>query len=63
MQDEAQQAVAEGMVTVKTLTLEETQQFEEHMAKDAGKEFDPASVTEPMTIVQLKGQGAVIADS
>ncbi|MCA9648657.1 MAG: DUF4920 domain-containing protein [Myxococcales bacterium] len=56
-------AVAEGMVTVKTLTLEETQQFEEHMAKDAGKEFDPASVTEPMTIVQLKGQGAVIADS
>lgn len=56
-------AVAEGTVMVKTLSLEETKQFEEHMAKDAGKDFDPESVTEPMTIVQLTGKGAVIADS
>lgn len=56
-------AVAEGIVMVKTLTLEQTKEFEEHMAKDAGKELDPASVTEPMTIIQLTGKGAVIADS
>ncbi|MEM7160456.1 MAG: DUF4920 domain-containing protein [Myxococcota bacterium] len=56
-------AVAEGTVTVRTLSLEDTKRFEEHMAKDAGKEFDPASITEPMTIVQLTGKGAVIRDS
>ncbi|MEX1361669.1 MAG: DUF4920 domain-containing protein [Nannocystaceae bacterium] len=56
-------AVAEGKVTVRTLSLEDTVKFEAHMAEDAGREFDPASVTEPMTIVQLAGQGAVIADS
>lgn len=56
-------AVAEGKVTVRTLSLEDTVKFEAHMAEDAGRQFDPASVTEPMTIVQLAGQGAVIADS
>lgn len=56
-------AVAEGTVTVRTLSLEDTRKFEAHMAEDAGKEFDPESVTEPMTIVQLTGKGAVIRDS
>lgn len=57
------QAVAEGTVTVRTLSLEDTRKFEAHMAQDAGKEFDPASVTEPMVVIQLDGRGAVIADA
>lgn len=56
-------AVAEGTVSVRTLTLEQTRKFEAHMAQDAGKEFDPESITEPMTVVQLTGHGAVIRDS
>jgi len=56
-------AVAEGKVTVKTMTLEQTRQYEEHMAEDAGRDFDPESVTEPMVIVMLQGKGAVIRDS
>ncbi len=57
------QAVAEGKVSVNTLSLEDTRKFEAHMAEDAGKEFDPESVTEPMVIIQLEGRGAVIAEA
>lgn len=56
-------AIAEGTVSVRTMTLEQTRAFEEHMAKDAGKELDPETITEPMTVVQLTGHGAVIRDS
>ena len=52
---------AEGEVIVKDLTLEQSQARAKHMAEDAGKEFDPASVTEPMTIVMLDGKGATIS--
>ena len=55
------QAVAEGEVIVRELTLEQSQAQAKHMAEDAGKEFDPASVTEPMTIVMLDGKGATIS--
>jgi Domain of unknown function (DUF4920) len=56
-------AVAEGTVSVRTLSLEDTRKFEAHMAEDAGKPFDPAAVTEPMVIIQLEGRGAVIRDT
>ena len=58
-----QRAVAEGTVSVRTLSLEDTRKFEAHMAEDAGKEFDPESVTEPMVIIQLEGRGAVITEA
>jgi hypothetical protein len=32
----------------------------EHHAKEEGKTFDPATVTGPKTVVQIKGEGAVI---
>lgn len=54
-------AVAEGTVSVRTLSLEDTRKFEAHMAQDAGKEFDPESITEPMVIIMLEGRGAVIS--
>ena len=57
------QAVAEGTVSVRTLSLEETRKFEAHMAEDAGKPFDPESITEPMVVIQLDGRGAVISEA
>lgn len=57
------QAVAEGTVTVRTMSLEDTRKFEAHMAEDAGKPFDPESVTEPMVMIQLDGRGAVISEA
>lgn len=54
-------AVAEGTVSVRTLSLEDTRKFEAHMAQDAGKEFDPESITEPMVVIMLEGRGAVIS--
>lgn len=56
-------AVAEGKVSVRTLSLEDTRKFEAHMAEDAGKPFDPASITEPMVVIQLEGRGAVISEA
>lgn len=56
-------AVAEGVVAVQELSLEETRQYLEYQAREYGSGVDPASVTEPMTIVRLDGQGALIRDS
>lgn len=63
MDAKGKQAVAEGVVVAQTLSLEETRKYLEYQAKEYGKDdVDPASVTEPMTIVRLDGQGAVISD-
>jgi hypothetical protein len=56
-------AVAEGVVAVQELSMEETRQYLEYQAREYGSGVDPASVTEPMTIVRLDGQGALIRDS
>lgn len=55
-------AVAEGVVTAKELTLEETKQFAEYQAKEYGKEYDPASITKPTVNVRIDGTGAVFRD-
>ena len=55
-------AVAEGTVEKMVLSLEATQKYLAHKAEEAGEEFDPKSVTEPMTIIRLQGTGAVISD-
>ncbi len=53
-------ALAEGVVSVKTFTKEELiKQGEEH-AKEEGAKFDSSTVTGPKTVVQIKGEGAVI---
>jgi hypothetical protein len=53
-------ALAEGVVSVRTYSKEELiKQAEEH-AKEEGKEFDPSTITGPKTVVQIKGEGAVI---
>jgi Domain of unknown function (DUF4920) len=55
-------ALAEGVVAVQSLSLEETRQYLEYQAREYGSGVDPASVTEPMTIVRLDGTGALIRD-
>lgn len=56
-------AVAEGVVVAQKLSLEETREYLEYQAREYGKEYDPASVTEPMTVVRLDGKGAVLRDT
>lgn len=53
-------AVAEGVFTRVELTLEQTLARARHHAEEHGEEFDPASVTEPLSFYQIKGTGAVI---
>jgi hypothetical protein len=56
-------AVAEGVVAVQQLSMDETREYLEYQAREYGSDVDPASVTEPMMIVRLDGQGALIRDS
>lgn len=55
-------ARAEGTVYEIELTQEEAVDYYEHVAEEQGKEFDPASVTGPITLYQIKGLGAQILE-
>lgn len=55
-------AVADGVVKRTELTLEQTRDRLKHEAEEAGKPFDPATVTAPLVSVRLAGIGAVIRD-
>lgn len=57
-----QWASAEGVVSVRELSLEETKQHAEYQAKEYGVAYDPASITEPTSIVRIDGTGAVFRD-
>jgi hypothetical protein len=59
MESKGKKAVAEGVVAVKELTLEQTKEYEAEQAHEKNAPFDPAKVTEPMRIVRLDGTGAV----
>lgn len=53
-------ALVEGVVYAIELDEEEAKEYFQHMAEDAGKEFDSTLVTGPITIYQIKGKGAEI---
>jgi len=53
-------AVVEGEVYKIELNEEEAQEYFKHIAEESGKEFDPESVSGPVTIYQIKGLGAEI---
>ena len=55
-------AVAQGEVSVRELSLEESREYAEYQAKEYGKPYDPASITKPMQIVRLDGTGAIFRD-
>jgi len=60
MKEKGNYAVAEGVVRVKKLTLEQTRNFLAHMAEEKGEKFDKSKVTAARTIISLDGKGAVI---
>lgn len=53
-------ALAEGIVSVKTVSKEDLIKQGEYEAKEEGRTFDASTVSGPKTIVMLKGEGAVI---
>ena len=53
-------AVAEGEVYKLDLDKEQAIAYLEHLAEEKGETFDPATVSGPVVIYQLKGHGAQI---
>lgn len=60
MDAKGQHAVAEGVVAVKEMTLEESKEYAAYQAKEYGKPYDPASITQPTVVVRIDGTGAEI---
>jgi len=60
---EGRYAVAEGLVKRMPLSLEDSRGYLAHEAEEQGREFDPATVTEAITVVRVDGLGAMIRDS
>jgi hypothetical protein len=53
-------ALVEGTVYKIELTHEKAIDHFEHIAEEKGEQFDPSTITGPMTIYQIKGLGAQI---
>jgi hypothetical protein len=53
-------ALVEGKVYKIELTREKAIEHFQHVAEEKGQEFDPSTITGPMTIYQIKGLGAEI---
>jgi gamma-glutamylcyclotransferase (GGCT)/AIG2-like uncharacterized protein YtfP len=53
-------ALVEGKVYKIELTQEKAIEYFEHVAEEKGEQFDPTTITGPMTIYQIKGLGAEI---
>ena len=60
MEAKGSTALVEGKVYKIELTKERAISYYEHMAEEKGEKFDPASVSGPVTIYQIKGIGAEI---
>ena len=56
-------AVAEGLVKKMALSLEDSRGYLAHEAEEQGREFDPESVKEAITIIRIDGLGAMIRDA
>lgn len=53
-------ALVEGRVYKIELTEEEAIEYMKHIAEESGNEFDPSTVSGPVTLYQIKGLGAEI---
>jgi hypothetical protein len=60
MEVKGKTAVAEGVVSVVTTSVEDQIDQGKKRAKETGEEFDPASVKGPKTVIQIKGEGAIV---
>lgn len=54
--------VAEGVFTANKLDLEASKKVCAYEAEKAGKDFDPESLTQCVTLYQVTGTGAVVMD-
>ena len=54
--------VAEGVLRAREMDEESARAWFHHIAEEKGERFDPSTVTGPMTIYQIEGQGAVLRD-
>jgi hypothetical protein len=55
-------AVAEGVVAVHELSLEDTKAYAEEEAREKNEPFDASKITEPKQVVRIDGTGAQILD-
>ena len=60
MEIKGKTAIAEGVVSVTTTSAEDQIEQGKKHAKETGEEFDPASVKWPKTVIQIKGEGAIV---
>jgi hypothetical protein len=60
LEEKGKTALVEGEVYEIKMTKEQAIERAMHEAEEHGKEFDPSSVTGPVTYYQIKGLGAVI---
>jgi len=60
MEAKGRTALIEGKVYKIELSKMQAISYYKHMAEEKGEDFDPAIVTEPVTIYQIKGFGAEI---
>lgn len=56
------QAVVEGVVEQLELTYEQAVEDAKHKAEEHGTEWNPSTVTGPVTIFRIRGVGAIVAD-
>ena len=52
--------IAEGTVEEKRYEGEDAVAYLKHLAEERGEDFDPASVTGPVTFYQIRSKGAII---
>lgn len=62
MEIKGHNVVAEGVVSVKTVSKEDLIKQGEMHAKEEGTTFDPSTVKGPRTVIQLNGEGAVVTE-
>lgn len=56
------EVVAEGVLRARAMDEASARAWFQHLAEEKGEEFDPESVTGPVTVYQIEGQGAVLRD-
>lgn len=59
-ESKGRQVLAEGVLSKQQLDREQAAAYARHLAEEKGQEFDPASVTGPLTLYQIHGAGAVV---
>jgi hypothetical protein len=60
MDEKGKTAIAEGVVSVKTISVEQQIEQGKKHAEETGEAFDPATVKGPKTTVRINGEGASI---